>query len=80
MVISAQFDEAIEFSEGLARVKIEGKYGFIDRKAVVRISPRLDRATHFIGGAALAWMDGYQGYINLSGEFISRWPESLTSN
>jgi WG containing repeat len=47
MVISPQFDEAIEFSEGLARVKIDGKYGFIDKKGIVRINPRFNSATPF---------------------------------
>jgi hypothetical protein len=69
-----QFDEAIEFSEGLARIRIERGYGFIDRKGVLRIRPRFNSVTPFRGAAALASMEGYDGYIDKKGEFIRRWP------
>jgi hypothetical protein len=59
-----QFDEAIEFSEGLAR----------NRKGVLRIRPRFNSVTPFRGAAALASMEGYDGYIDKKGEFIRRWP------
>jgi len=36
MVIPAVYDDAGSFSEGLAQVKINGKYGFIDTKGNIQ--------------------------------------------
>lgn len=40
IVIPPRFDEAEKFSEGRARVKINGKYGYIDNQGVVVIQPQ----------------------------------------
>ncbi|MBR6250567.1 MAG: WG repeat-containing protein, partial [Bacteroidales bacterium] len=42
VVISPQFDGAESFSEGLARVKVDGKCGFIDKKGTIVITPQFD--------------------------------------
>ena len=58
MVISPQFDEATNFSEGLARVKIgdekRGTWGFIDKEGKMIIKPRFFEAKEFHDG--LAWV------------------------
>ena len=46
-VINPQFDNAGEFSEGLAPVEIGGKYGFIDTKGQYVINPQFDNAGEF---------------------------------
>lgn len=44
------------FREGLARVKQEGKYGFIDRAGNLAVAARWEEASHFSQG--LAWVRG----------------------
>jgi hypothetical protein len=46
IVIPPRFEEAEKFSEGRARVKIDGRYGFIDNQGEVVIRPQF-----FLGGA-----------------------------
>ena len=41
------------FKEGLAPVKIEGKFGYIDRRGTMVIRPRYDSASPFSEGLAL---------------------------
>lgn len=47
------FESALYFSEGLAPVKIEGKWGYIDSKGKLAIKPRYDDARTFRNGNAL---------------------------
>ncbi|MBD2085891.1 S-layer homology domain-containing protein [Trichocoleus sp. ST-U3] len=53
VVIQPQFDEAEAFSEGLARVKIADKWGYIDKTGKLVISPQFDEADAFSEGVAL---------------------------
>jgi hypothetical protein len=53
VVIQPQFDEAEAFSEGLARVKIADKWGYIDKTGKLVISPQFDEAEAFSEGVAL---------------------------
>jgi len=48
VVIPCSFDEAHKFSEGLAKVKINGKYGFINKNGVVVIQCFFDNADSFL--------------------------------
>src|SRR5712692_4467775 len=50
--IRPQFDDAGEFSEGLAAVAINGKYGYINTSGQMVIEPRFDRADAFSSGLA----------------------------
>ena len=49
-VITPQFDEAAEFSEGFARVKVGARFGFINTKGDVVIAPQFDGALRFSEG------------------------------
>jgi uncharacterized lipoprotein YddW (UPF0748 family) len=53
VVIQPQFEQADEFSEGLARVKTGDKWGYIDTKGKFAIQPQLDEANSFSEGLAL---------------------------
>ena len=48
--ISPQFEEAEDFSEGLASVKVggeDGKWGFIDKTGKMVINPQFDEVRYF---------------------------------
>lgn len=51
--IPAQFDDAGEFSEGMAAVKKNGKWGFIDRTGAVVIPCKYDGVRPFSDGSAI---------------------------
>ena len=58
VVVEPVYDSALEFREGLARVKKDGKFGFIDKSGNVVIDFYLDFAWFFHEGLALAEIHG----------------------
>jgi len=74
MVIKGPFEDAWFFTEGLASVKVDGKYGYIDKSGAFIIKPAFGEAGPFSGG--LAWFkkdDSYgakHGFINRKGEVV----------
>lgn len=83
--IVPRFDEAGPFSEGLAVAGVAVRmpayagddpclYGYIDTTGAWVIPPRYLRAAPFEGPLAQAWVDGRQGYIDLTGEFVFSQP------
>lgn len=72
-VIDYQYDEAYPFSlpVGLARVKVDGKYGFITTTNVMMIPPRFEWADNFNEkGFCRVIRDGKYGVINEKGTFV----------
>jgi len=61
------YDGAFSFSEGLAAVELNGKYGFIDKKGNLVIQPVYDNAYLFPEGLALVFLNGKRGYIDTKG-------------
>ena len=51
-VIRPQFDDALDFSEGLAMVRIGNKAGFISTTGKIVITPQFDDAQSFVYGRA----------------------------
>ena len=66
------------FSEGLARVELNGRHGFIDRNGQVAISPQFARAQSFCDGMALIWDGGRCGWIDKNGKIAieAAYPEA----
>lgn len=70
VVIEPQFTRAGDFSEGLAPVRIYGKYGFIDRTGKIVIEPRFVFAGKFSRGLAYVATETGVGYIDKSGKIV----------
>jgi hypothetical protein len=56
------------FSEGLARVKVNGKWGFIDQNGEMIIDAIYSEAYNFNEGIATVVLNGKFGFINSKGE------------
>ena len=67
VVILPKYDEAFPFYEGLARVKENNKFGYIDRNGAYVIPPIYDLANDFSGGLALVMSGDEYFMINTSG-------------
>ena len=52
IVINPQFDDAGQFSDGLAWVKMDGHFGYTDNTGKLAINPQFDRAQSFSEGLA----------------------------
>ena len=70
LVIPARYDYAGYFSEGLARVLINGKYGFIDKSGAMVIPAKYDVSWDFSEGLAWVLINGKHGFIDKSGNMV----------
>ncbi|HZG17680.1 MAG TPA: WG repeat-containing protein [Candidatus Bathyarchaeia archaeon] len=69
VTIPYNFDHATKFSDGLALVKKDGKFGYINSKGQVVIPFEYSYATSFSGGKATVKKDGQLGTIDKNGSF-----------
>ena len=67
--IPFKFDEADDFSEGMARVKVETKWGFINGSEYA-INPQYDDALPFSDGLAAVKTGDLWGYIDNKGNYV----------
>ena len=68
--IQAQFSDAGHFSEGLAPVAVDGKWGYIDKTGALTIKPRFDAALPFSRGVARVKTGGVWRRINSKGRLV----------
>jgi hypothetical protein len=64
-----RFDDAKDFSEGLAAVKINGKWGFIDKTGALIVKAVFDTAESYSDGVALISEKGLFGFIGHDGTY-----------
>lgn len=69
-VIAPQFERAMLFKDGLAPVRLKGRFGYIDTKGEMVIKPQYDLAGSFYQGLAEVLVNGKAGVINRKGEMI----------
>jgi hypothetical protein len=69
-VIDIQFDDASDFKEGLAPVKLNNKCGYIDRKGKLVIDLQFELAFEFTEGLAAVRVEKKFGYIDKTGKLV----------
>ena len=70
IVIPAKYDNAWNFSEGLARVTVDGKKGFIDGSGAIVIPATYHYCGDFHEGRAVVEIDQRYGYIDRAGNLV----------
>ncbi len=80
LVIERKFDAARPFSGGLAAVRVEGKWGFIDHTGSYKIKPQFEKPStldypgddpiDFSDGLAAVERNGRVGYIDKDGKMV----------
>jgi WG containing repeat len=73
-LIEPKFEQADSLSDGLARVTLNGKVGFIDRTGNFVIEPVFDKSGSFMSGLGRTWAErnGIVGVIDKTGSWIFR--------
>lgn len=64
------FEEAYPFSEDLACVKINGKYGYINKAGEIVIDPIYDNFSFFYCGFTIQLKDGLYGCLDTNGNVV----------
>ena len=64
------YRKAYDFSEGLARVLVNGKLGFINTSGELEIQPVFENAYNFSHGLCRARKDVNWGYIDKTGKYV----------
>lgn len=70
IVIPSKFDEAWDFKDGLARVKLDNKFGYINEEGKAVIPIKYDYAWEFSEGLTRVKKDDKQGFLNDKGKTI----------
>jgi hypothetical protein len=66
-----QFDYAADFSEGLAAVQQDGRYGYIDTAGNWVVEPTYTNAGRFSEGFARVQMENQWGFIDEKGNLMT---------
>jgi hypothetical protein len=71
-LLSARYERALPFSEGLAAVRVNGRFGYIDQRGEIMIAPQFDLGGEFYQGLAEVVVGTRAGVIDRSGRVIVR--------
>ena len=69
-VIPPGFESARDFSEGVAAVRQQGRWGFVDKVGAFAIGTRFEQVHSFREGLAGVKIDGKWGFVNSKGEIV----------
>ena len=70
IVIPAKYDHAFSFSNGLASVKLNGKWGKINANDTMVIPAKFDDSREFSEGLAAVCLNGKWGYVDGTGKLV----------
>ena len=70
LVIPAKYDDAYDFHEGLAEVRLGYKWGFIDKPGKMVIPNIYDDVGPFSEGLAPVYLDNKWGFIDKTGKMV----------
>lgn len=68
--IPQKFERAFNFSEGLAGVRVDGRYGYITTSGKMTIQPKFDLVGEFRDGHAEVLVGDKTGIIDTAGNFL----------
>ena len=68
--IGPRFEEARDFAEGLAAVKLNGLWGFVDTKGRLQVAPQFKSAMSFREGRAAVQTESGWGFIDREGALV----------
>ena len=68
--LTLEIDSGMPFKNGIACVKKDGKYGYIDKTGKIIVDIQYDDANNFYNGIACVKKDGKWGYIDKTGNII----------
>lgn len=68
LLISTRYDSAQLVKEGLASVKLRGKWGFVDYKDKLVVQPYYQKVGVFTNGKAPVWLAGLATLVDLNGQ------------
>lgn len=69
-ILEPIYESAFDFSDKLAAVKIDGKFGYIDPTGKIIIAPKYQKAAEFSHGLAVVHDDGKAGVIDRAGNYV----------
>uniref|UniRef100_UPI002606301D WG repeat-containing protein n=1 Tax=uncultured Amphritea sp. TaxID=981605 RepID=UPI002606301D len=69
-VITVKYDEIGVFKEGLAKVELNGKFGFIDKNGQEIVELKYDNTEEFIEGLAAVCLNNMWGFIDKTGKMV----------
>lgn len=70
LLAEVEVEDAGAYVDGLASVKVGGRWGYMDRMGQLIIPPQFEEAGWFSGGAAAVKRDGRWGYIDRTGRLF----------
>ncbi len=69
-VIEPKYDQALSFNEGMARVVVNHKYGYINKSGKYVVEPQFEEAEDFFEDLAAVKINGKWGYIDKNGKVV----------
>ena len=69
-VVRSGYEDTGDFSDGLAPVKLDGSYGYMDAAGKMIIAPRFDGAGGFSEGLAPVRVENLWGYVDKTGNTV----------